>query len=125
MIKLIDLLKEGPYSYTFTNRNHLFPTNSGESAMFGIVISHPKGISEDEAREIISLYDKDDKESDLKYYPSTKKVVGKVGAFRFFMPGKVSTANVSMKPSLDKARLKAGLDKIKAGLEITKKTIHK
>jgi len=124
MIRLIDLLKE-LNSYRFMSSKHLFPVDAGEAAQFGIVISHKKGITDDEAKEIISLFDKDDKHSDLKYYPATKKIVGKVGVFRFFMPGKVSVANVKMAPSLEKARLKAGLDKIKSGLEIDKKTIHK
>ena len=124
MIRLTDLLKE-LNSYRFTSSLHLFPVDAKEAAQFGIVISHKKGITDDEAKEIISLFDKDDKHSDLKYYPATKKIVGKVGVFRFFMPGKVSVANVKMAPSLEKARLKAGLDKIKTGLEIDKKTIHK
>ena len=124
MLRLIDLLKETRF-YTFANRSHLFPTDAKEAAQFGIVISHKKGITDDEAKEIIDLYNKDDKESDLKYYPATKKIVGKVGVFRFFMPGKVSVASVKMAPSLDKARLKYELDKVKSGLEIDRKTIYK
>jgi len=124
MLRLIDLLKE-INTYNFVSSRHLFPVDAKEAAQFGIVISHKKGITDDEAKQIIDLYNKDDKDSDLKYYPATKKIVGKVGVFRFFMPGKVSTANVQAKPSLDRARLKYELDKVKSGLEITKKTVYK
>ena len=54
MKKLIDLLKE-INTYNFTNKSHLFPRDAKEAAQFGIVISHKKGITDKEAKDIASM----------------------------------------------------------------------
>ena len=123
MIKLKDLLKEVS-NYKFINRAHLFPADSGEKATFGIVVSHKKGLTPEEGEKIIKAFEKSDKDADLKYFPATKKVVGKVGVFKFFDPSIVHPS-VKLAPYLHKARIRHELEKIKKGLEIDKKTIYK
>lgn len=123
MIKLKDLLGERTDSYyAHKNQSQLFPHGADEKVQIRIVISHKKGITPEEGAAIVKAFDRDDKHSDLKYYPATKKVVGKVGVFRFFMPGKVTSATVTGAVNLDRARLKHELDRIKPGLEIIKKS---
>ena len=105
--------------------HHLFPKGAGETLMMGIVISHKNGITPDEGADIVKTFEKSDKDADLKYYPATKKVVGKVSRFRFFAPNYQYFASGTSYPRIEKARVKYDLDKIKKGLEITKKTTIK
>jgi len=124
MIKLKDILKELS-NYKFTNKAHLFPTDSGEKVLFGIVISHKKGLTPEEGEKIVKAFEKSDKDADLKYYPATKKVVGKVGVYRFFDTGLVPHPSPQLSPYLNKARIRHELDKIKKDLDISKKTVYR
>ena len=131
MIKLKEIvakiLSELDYQnkYYFSNRNHLFPDSANESVMFGIVISHKNGLTPDEAKDIIKAFKQNDDKSDLQYYAATKKIVGKVGVYKFFAVHKAAGKNSSSSPHIEQCKIKDKLDKIKKGLEITKKTIHK
>ena len=125
IIRLKELVKEYDNKYHFANSSHLFPMGAKEAAVFGIVVSHKDGITPEEGKNIVKAFEKADPDADLIYYPSTKKVVGKVGVHKFFMPGKVSVASVKMSPDINKARIKHELDRIKKGLDITKKSVPK
>ena len=126
MIKLKDLLNErSDLYYASKPPQHLFPKGSGESPMFGIVISHKDGITPAEAEDIIKIFKKSDSASDLKYYPATQKVIGKVVIFKFFDNKWQYRTNHTSLPDINKSKNKYELDKVKKGMVITKKKIYK
>jgi len=122
MMKLIDLLKEYDNKYHFRNKLHLFPAAAGDSAMIGVVISAGNGLTPKEADKIIDLFKRIDKSADLKYFPATKKIVGKVAVASAF-----DKVTVSMTPTIDKVKhkIKGDLLKIRKDLEIKKKVAPK
>ena len=120
MIKLKEILnkilgEKSDYYYSTQTKHQLFPTASDERVTFGIVVSHKKGLTPEEGEKIVKAFEKSDKDADLKYYPATKKVVGKVGVFKFFDPSIVHPS-VKLAPYLHKARIRHELDKIKKGV---------
>ena len=124
MKRLIDILKELDNQYRFSNKYHLFPTGAGEAAMIGIVLSAGDGLNPKEADKIIDLIKKVDKSADLKYFPATKKIVGRVAVKGTFDGANM---NVRRNPTMDKIKpqIKSNLLKIRKDLDIKKKVTSK